>query len=123
MPIKPQTLCSDCSELAQHEGKCLFHWQAYQERKKQQRKNKESNKWYYRKSWKTIRLNYLQQNPFCEECLKEGNHVQAIEVDHVHPHQGNPELFYDQNNLQSLCKSCHSRKTIIELFATKPRTY
>nr|WP_233242545.1 HNH endonuclease [Sporanaerobacter acetigenes] len=25
----------------------------------------------------------------------------------MEPHKGNEDLFYDINNLQSLCKSCH----------------
>ncbi|WP_327198035.1 HNH endonuclease [Sporanaerobacter acetigenes] len=31
----------------------------------------------------------------------------TIAVDHIEPHKGNEDLFYDINNLQSLCKSCH----------------
>ncbi len=28
-------------------------------------------------------------------------------ADHVVPHRGNPRLFFDLGNLQTLCKSCH----------------
>ena len=38
----------------------------------------------------------------------------AIEVDHIQPHKGDSELFYDAANLASLCKICHSRKTMNE---------
>ena len=32
----------------------------------------------------------------------------ACEVDHVVPHRGDRQLFWDANNLQSLCKPCHA---------------
>jgi 5-methylcytosine-specific restriction protein A len=35
-------------------------------------------------------------------------------VDHIKPHKGDEELFYDINNLQPLCKCCHDRKTAKE---------
>jgi 5-methylcytosine-specific restriction protein A len=39
--------------------------------------------------------------------------VQATDVDHVVPHRGDIKLFMT-GELQSLCHSCHSRKTIAE---------
>ncbi|WP_312009777.1 HNH endonuclease [Bradyrhizobium australafricanum] len=37
-------------------------------------------------------------------------------ADHIKPHRGNAELFFDPNNLQSLCAACHdSTKQRIEL--------
>jgi 5-methylcytosine-specific restriction protein A len=41
-------------------------------------------------------------------------YVQATVVDHIKPHQGDPELFWDSENLQALCAPCHSRKTASE---------
>ncbi|PAU94052.1 HNH endonuclease, partial [Paracoccus salipaludis] len=35
-------------------------------------------------------------------------------VDHVVPHRGDPERFWDQDGWQPLCASCHSRKTAAE---------
>ena len=32
-------------------------------------------------------------------------------VDHIRPHRGDPVLFWDEKNWQSLCKSCHDKKT------------
>ncbi|MCR8827199.1 HNH endonuclease [Photobacterium sp. TY 1-4] len=40
----------------------------------------------------------------------------ATDVDHITPHKGDRRLFFDQSNWQSLCKSCHSRKTAREVF-------
>ncbi|MCD9825235.1 HNH endonuclease signature motif containing protein [Bradyrhizobium japonicum] len=40
----------------------------------------------------------------------------ATVADHVKPHKGSEALFYDPDNLQSLCASCHnSAKQRMEL--------
>ena len=38
----------------------------------------------------------------------------AKEVDHIIPHRGDMQLFWDVANWQGLCKSCHSKKTAQE---------
>jgi len=37
--------------------------------------------------------------------------VLATVVDHITPHKGDNDLFWDRANWQSLCESCHNRKT------------
>lgn len=54
---------------------------------------------------------YLQAHPLCVHCLAEGRYVKATVVDHKIPHRGDPKLFWDTDNWQSLCKPCHDRKT------------
>jgi len=46
--------------------------------------------------------------------------VRAAIVDHIVPHGGNPKLMWDAANLQSLCWSCHSRKTRREQTRKRP---
>lgn len=53
--------------------------------------------------------------PFCRSCAERGERTKATEVDHIIPHKGDMRLFSDKNNLQSLCKRCHSRKTLAEI--------
>lgn len=36
-----------------------------------------------------------------------GETVPADTVDHIRPHRGDPVLFWDYGNLQSVCKACH----------------
>ena len=48
-------------------------------------------------------------------CQREGKIKSANEVDHIIPHKGNMELFWDEDNWQSLCKSHHSMKTASEM--------
>ena len=68
----------------------------------------------YTYKWRKLRDRFIAQHPHCEECLKHGKITLATDVDHIIPHRGDPKLLYDEGNLQSLCKSCHSRKTAKE---------
>ena len=64
-------------------------------------------KLYDSAAWKRLRLNQLQSNPLCAYCLAIGRVSNATICDHITPHKGNESLFYNQANLQSLCKACH----------------
>ena len=68
----------------------------------------------YDNRWRKIRAAQLAMEPLCRMCLAEGKYTPATDVDHIIPHRGNPRLMYDVDNLQSLCHSCHSRKTVLE---------
>lgn len=66
----------------------------------------------YGSAWRKARIVYLSLNPLCVGCLQNGISTSANVVDHVTPHRGDAQLFWDQNNWQSLCASCHNRKTL-----------
>jgi 5-methylcytosine-specific restriction endonuclease McrA len=40
-------------------------------------------------------------------CTRRGIVTPANVVDHKRPHRGDEELFFDPDNLDSLCKPCH----------------
>jgi 5-methylcytosine-specific restriction protein A len=46
--------------------------------------------------------------------LKDGKVTPATVVDHIIPHKGNHELFWDAKNHQPLCKRHHDIKTCKE---------
>ena len=71
---------------------------------------------YALKARKVGRLAHLKRHPLCADCADLGGVVVAREVDHIEPHKGNRALFFLRTNWQSLCKSCHSRKTAGEVF-------
>ncbi|MFA6100484.1 MAG: HNH endonuclease signature motif containing protein [Patescibacteria group bacterium] len=50
----------------------------------------------------------------CIECAACGRDRAATVVDHKEPHKGDYELFWDEDNWQGLCASCHNRKTAAE---------
>ena len=66
------------------------------------------NRWYDTQRWRHLREICLDKNPLCAMCLKMGRETPASVVDHIEPHNGNYDLFWEVNNLQSLCASCHS---------------
>jgi 5-methylcytosine-specific restriction protein A len=63
---------------------------------------------YQTQEWRETRARQLAKNPYCVYCLLVGKNVRATFADHVKPHRGNAELFFDENNLQSLCTICHN---------------
>lgn len=69
---------------------------------------------YYTAEWKRRRADQLLREPFCRSCAEEGRRIYATDVDHIKPHRGDMQLFCDDRNLQSLCHSCHSKKTAAE---------
>jgi 5-methylcytosine-specific restriction endonuclease McrA len=59
---------------------------------------------YKTKEWRNLRLEWLRHNPHCTFC-DDGTpgHI----VDHVVPHRGDPNVFWNTGNLQTLCKRHH----------------
>ena len=62
----------------------------------------------YNARWRRSRKRYLQDNPLCVLHLSKGRTVPATVVDHIEPHKGNDELFWDKSNWQSVCDLCHN---------------
>lgn len=62
---------------------------------------------YNSKAWQTLRKHQLRKEPLCRYCADRGLVKSAGVVDHIKPHRGDEVLFFDEGNLQSLCKSCH----------------
>ncbi len=62
---------------------------------------------YNNRRWHRLRYKQLQAEPLCKFCLEQGRTEAATVVDHIKPHKGNQELFFDSENLQSLCKIHH----------------
>ncbi len=71
----------------------------------------EARKWYRTARWSAIRARQLMAQPLCKACEKQGRVTPARDVDHIEPHRGDLAKFWDTNNLQSLCPSCHGAKT------------
>lgn len=61
----------------------------------------------YDARWRRIRAMYLRHHPICVECRDV-----ATEVDHITPIARGGTHAWD--NLQPMCKPCHSRKTMSE---------
>lgn len=61
----------------------------------------------YGRAWKRIRDRYVRSHPVCERCLAEGRITPVEEVHHIVPvSKGGQHV---DNNLMSLCQSCHTK--------------
>ena len=64
----------------------------------------------YGHRWRKMRRLVLHRDPLCIECLKSGTIRPSIDVDHVKAKRDGGDD--SMENLQGLCKACHSRKTM-----------
>ena len=68
-----------------------------------------------RKRWEAVRLDVLAR----DDCTCQGcgyaNDGYGLEVDHIVPiAEIDSKDYYDMENLQTLCRDCHLRKTMTE---------
>lgn len=68
----------------------------------------------YGRRWREASQAFLLERPLCAECARRGMTTLAAVVDHILPHRGDQDLFWDRENWQPLCKPCHDRKTARE---------
>ncbi len=110
-PLRP-CLHPGCTALVRS-GYCERHQPPRVERRSED--SRRWRRWYSLPVWTDdLRPEQLAREPFCRECAAHGLRVYATDVDHVVPHDGDWSKFIDPENLQSLCHSCHGRKTAAE---------
>ncbi|RYF05472.1 MAG: HNH endonuclease [Oxalobacteraceae bacterium] len=64
--------------------------------------------WYNTTRWRRLRWAQLVKDHFtCTRCGKLKGDTAKLVCDHVTPHRGSAELFWDEGNLTTLCKPCH----------------
>jgi 5-methylcytosine-specific restriction protein A len=117
MPIKAKHPCSfnGCPNLTLtkycpgHSHLQLSEIQTQRQRLDANR-DPEIRKFYNTPHWINYSKNYRINHPFCAICKRA--HTQV--VDHIIPHKGDYELFWDESNHQPACKPCHDAKTARE---------
>lgn len=65
----------------------------------------------YDADWRRLRAAFLLKNPLCLFCEEAGRVTEATVVDHIISFADRPELRLAWDNLRSLCKDCHDRRT------------
>ena len=65
-------------------------------------------------AWRNLRASVLSEEPLCRMCDQQGRVTAATVVDHVREHKGDRKLFFDRENLQPLCASCHSGRKRVQ---------
>ncbi|WP_425539434.1 HNH endonuclease [Microaceticoccus formicicus] len=65
---------------------------------------------YNKKSW-TRKSDYIKQRDgyLCQECLRRGERTGADHVHHINPVETHSDLRWENDNLISLCLSCHNK--------------
>lgn len=96
MPVRPKRLAGKPSGAEQHQA----------------RENSNTRGYTYR--WRKARAGWLRNHPLCAHCENEGRVRAATDVDHIVPHKGDMQLFWDSSNWQSLCAHHHGIKTATE---------
>lgn len=61
----------------------------------------------YGTAWTRVRHVYLIEHPLCCYCQANDLLTPATVVDHITPHRGNADLFWNPENWQPLCQPCH----------------
>ena len=109
------TKCSKlgCMNKSVAKGRCNSHQPATLQSSINNSKasRPEYTRLYQTSAWKNMRKQKLYEHPLCMRCDSYGVTTPAVDVDHVVPHKGDANLFYNTNNLQTLCHRCHSYKT------------
>ncbi len=117
MASKPLRPCRHpgCPALTR-DGWCPVH----KPKQTPRRESAQWHSWYSLPVWTgQLRPAQLLREPFCRECAKRGIRTRATDVDHIRDHKGDWARFADPANLESLCHSCHSRKTAREVAAKR----
>jgi 5-methylcytosine-specific restriction protein A len=65
---------------------------------------------YSSKAWREARASWLADHPLCVDCLADKQLVAATVVDHIVEINAGGAML-DAANFQSLCHTCHSKKT------------
>lgn len=94
-------------------------------KQRQNTSRKQYDRGTYGSEWPAISKRYRRHHPTCEctdpNCRCNGTCTQpSAETDHIIPlrHFTNRQAAHQDDNLQALCKACHSRKTSLEVIHT-----
>ena len=80
---------------------------------KPQNRQIDNSQFYHSKAWRMTRKFYIKANPLCEQCTRDGRTTGGQMVDHIRQiTMGGGRLH--QSNLQTLCNSCHAKKSSSE---------
>jgi|TARA_B110000285_G_C14557122_1_gene351898 5-methylcytosine-specific restriction endonuclease McrA len=80
---------------------------------KPQNRQIDNSQFYHSKAWRMTRKFYIKANPLCEQCTRDGRTTGGQMVDHIRQITMGGDRLH-QSNLQTLCNSCHAKKSASE---------
>jgi len=121
MPTAPLRPCATarCPNKVRS-GHCAEHSRQREQARGSQRERGYTRRWeqasrVFKARYPLCGMRPKGQPPVMSRCHDEGRVTAATVTDHVIPHRGDQALMWDEDgNWQSLCSSCHSRKTATE---------
>jgi 5-methylcytosine-specific restriction endonuclease McrA len=86
--------------------------------------SKVADPWYMSKEWLAVRAVVLKRDKFrCNRCgvlcLGKKKGKPSPHCDHIQPRNKRPDLALTPANIQTLCHSCHSKKSVDDREAHK----
>ncbi len=111
MPTAPKRKCGqgDCYEAATYRGRCATH--ASQHEATHRQAEIDTKALFNSPRWKQARKIHLQNEPLCRPHRAQGQLHPGTVVDHIKPHRGDLDLFWDTTNWQTVCLSYHGIKS------------
>ena len=111
MPLLPSRSCKKigCSGIAGTHGYCVD----CEQKGFGKDSRPSSTERGYDNRWRRYSALYLTQHQACRDPFKRHPTQvrRAVHLDHIIPHGGDQQLFWDERNHQGLCHSCHAYKT------------
>ena len=80
---------------------------------KPQNRQIDNSQFYHSKAWRMTRKFYIKANPLFEQCTRDGRTTGGQMVDHIRQITMGGDRLH-QSNLQTLCNSCHAKKSASE---------
>jgi 5-methylcytosine-specific restriction protein A len=104
-----------CGLLLDKPGYCDKHRHAKAEGHTRPFENAKRSNYYGSYRWRSLTAKVIRETPYCEICGAAKRDGVILEVHHREPPRGDEGKFYDENNLQVLCRSCHRVITAQEI--------
>jgi 5-methylcytosine-specific restriction protein A len=111
MADAPLHQCAEagCRQLIRGASRCPAH-----AKEASKRTSGSTDPFYQSRAWKDLRNAFIAEHPLCAACEATGRTTPGFIVDHIIERADDPSLELEWSNLQTMCLSCHSRKTRIE---------
>jgi 5-methylcytosine-specific restriction protein A len=111
-PFRSSCAVAGCPEPVRYRGRCRTHG-AQADRLRGLSSDRIHTELYASPRWRKLRVWLLARYPLCgcDECRQLGRVHASRVLHHRKPHNGNPELFFDERNLLAVAKVCHDRIT------------
>lgn len=74
--------------------------------------SKEGKSFYSSPEWKALRVKVFERDGY--KCVKCHKSKRLLEANHIKPRAKNLDLRLEISNIETLCRKCHTKKTILQ---------